>query len=151
MNIYSETTKQREVADYNVYLQLSSLNYTNEAIAEHMSYSKDRLSYLISKYTFRNNLEYKLQEKEGEYFFNGKFYITQSVQNLLTPDEIFEIYTFTQDLVEQHNGIDYLQSFYHKEKRCKLLFIDQLSKPMIESKQFSTNDNHCTLLLVNEY
>jgi len=151
MDLYEETPQQNDIADYNVYLQLKELNYTNESIAEHLSYTKEDLGYLISRHTFRNNLEYKIQEKEGDYFFNGIFYITQSVQNLLTIDEVFEIYTFTQDLVKQHKGIDYLQSFYHVEQDCKLFFIDQLSKSMIENGQFSYQENYCTLMLASDY
>lgn len=151
MDLNRETPQQTDIADYNVYLQLKQLQYSNTDIAKHLSYSEEDLGYLISRYTFRNNLEYKLQEKEGEYFFNGKFYITQSAQNLLSPDEIFEIYTFTQDLVKQHKGIDYLQTFYSVEHDCKLFFIDQLNKPMVESKQYSIEDNYCTLMLVSDY
>ena len=151
MDLHKETPQQRDIADYNVYLQLKELSYTNEAIAEHLSYTKEDLGYLISSHTFRNNLEYKLQENKGEYFFKGTFYITQSVQNLLTTDEIFEIYTFTQDLVKQHKGIDYLQSYYHIEQDCKLFFIDQLNKQMIESNQYSKLDNYCTLMLASDY
>ena len=151
MTIHEETKRQGEIADYNIYLQLKELNYTNQRIAEHMSYSKENLGYLISRYTFEHGLEYKLQEKEGNYFFSGTFYITQTVKNLLTVEEILEIYVFTQDLVKQHQGIDYLQSFYHIEQDCKLFFIDRLNTTMIESKNFSAEDNFCTLMLASEY
>lgn len=151
MDLNRETPQQTDIADYNVYLQLKQLQYSNTDIAKHLSYSEEDLGYLISRHTFRNNLEYKLQESEGEYFFNGTFYITQSVQNLLSPDEIFEIYTFTQDLVKQHKGIDYLQTFYSVEHDCKLFFIDQMNRPMVESKQYSIEDNYCTLMLASDY
>ncbi|MGY0391185.1 hypothetical protein ACW5R3_01330 [Bizionia sp. KMM 8389] len=151
MDLFKETPQQKDIADYNVYVQLKELNCTNESIAEHLSCTKEELGYLISRHTFRNNLEYKLQESEGEYFFNGTFYITQSVQNLLSPDEIFEIYMFTQDLVKQHKGIDYLQTFYSVEHDCKLFFIDQLNKSMLESNQYSKQDNYCTLMLASDY
>lgn len=151
MDLYKETPQQKDIADYNVYLQLKELNYTNKSIAEHLRYAKEELGYLISRHTFRNNIEYKLQESEGQYFFNGTFYITKSVQNLLTTDEIFEIYTFTQDLTKQHKGIDYLQSFYHVEQDCKLFFIDQLNKSMLESNQYCKQDNYCTLMLASDY
>ncbi|MBO3096815.1 hypothetical protein [Gelidibacter pelagius] len=151
MDIFDETPQQREIADHNVYLQLKDLNYTNEEIANHMSYSKENLGYLISRFTFINSLEYKLQEKEGTYQFNGNFYITQSVRNLLDAEEILEIYTFTQDLVKQHKGVDYLQSFYHIEQDCELFFIDQLSKSMKDTNQYSEDDNYCTLMLASDY
>lgn len=148
---YKETPEQKHVADYSVYLQLKELKYTNEDIAEHLSYTKEELGFLISRQTFVNNLEYKLQQCEGNYLFNGTFYITQNVNNLLSKEEIIEIYKFTQDLVKQHNSIDYLQVFYHIEHNCKLFFIDQLDKDIIESKQFDKDANYCTLLLASDY
>ena len=151
MNIHKENDKQREVADYNVYLQLKELNYTNENIAKHLSYSKKELGCLISQHTFINNLEYKLQENEGDYFFHGTFYVTQNVNSCLTPEEILEIYVFTQDLVKQHKSIDYLQVFYSVEQDCKLFFIDQLNKTMLDSNQYTEQDNYCTLMLASDY
>tara|TARA_R110002049_G_scaffold236643_1_gene409759 strand:+ start:1107 stop:1559 length:453 start_codon:yes stop_codon:yes gene_type:complete len=149
--INKENDKQRDVADYNVYLQLKELNYTNEDIAKHLSYSKKELGCLISQHTFIKNLEYKLQENEGDYFFNGTFYVTQNVNSCLTPEEILEIYAFTQDLVKQHKSIDYLQVFYSVEQDCKLFFIDQLNKTMLDSNQYSKQDNYCTLMLASDY
>ena len=142
---------KKNVADYNVYLQLKQLNYTNEDIAKHISYSKKDLGFLISRNTFINNLEYKLQESEGDYYFNGTFYVTENANNCLTLEEITEIYTFTQDLVKQHKGIDYLQSFYSVEQDCKLFFIDNLNKQMIESNHYGKSDNYCTLMLASDY
>ncbi|MDG3582949.1 hypothetical protein [Galbibacter pacificus] len=139
------------IGDYKKYLKFKQLQFTNAQIAEQLDYSKQELANLISTYTFRSNLEYKLQEEEGDYYFNGVFYVTQTVRNTLTANEILEIYIFTQDLVEQHKGIDYLQVFYLIEHDCKLFFIDQLSKAMIESNQYSTEDNYCTLMLSSEY
>jgi hypothetical protein len=151
MDIYNETPEQKHIADYNVYLQLKQLHYSNAGIAEHLSYSKEDLGYLISRYTFKNNLEYQLQQQEGNYCFSGKFYITSNAQSLLTTEEILEIYTFTQDLVKQHQGVDYLQVFYCIEQNCKLFFVDNLSKSMLESGQYSKDDHYCTLMLVSDY
>ena len=106
---------------------------------------------MISSYYFTNNLEYKIQETEGHYHFSGTFYITKAVQETLTTEEIIEIYKFIQDQVKQHNGIDYLQTFYSIEHDCKLFFIDQLNTSMIESNQYSKQDNYCTLMLSNDY
>ncbi len=47
-----ETLEQRDIADYNVYLQLNKLNYTDADIADHMSYTKQQLANLIRKFTF---------------------------------------------------------------------------------------------------
>ncbi|WP_407557327.1 hypothetical protein [Winogradskyella sp. 4-2091] len=151
MTDFKETPQQKHIADYNVYLQLRDLNYTNTDIAKHLNYSNEQLGYLISRYTFKNSLEYSLQENEGDYYFNGKFYVTQNASTCLTPDEILEIYTFTQQLVKQHKGIDYLQSFYSVEQDCKLFFIDNLSKSIIESGNYREQDNYCTLMLASDY
>lgn len=147
-----ETKQEKEAADYSAYLQLKNLNYSNTRIAEHISYTKQELGNLISTYYFVNNLEYQIQENEEEnYFFNGTFYITKSVEETLTSEEIIEIYQFVQDLVKQHNGIDYLQTFYSIEHNCKLFFIDQLNSSMIENKQYSDKENYCTLMLSSDY
>ncbi len=151
MDLYKETPQQKEIADYNVYLQLKQLKYTNIDIANHLSYTKEELGCLVSQYTFKNNLEYKLQESEGDYHFNGTFYVTQNVNTCLTPDEILEIYTFTQDMVKQHKGIDYIQSFYSIEQDCELFFVDNLSMQMIKSDYFSKLDNYCMLMLASDY
>ncbi|MFV0531748.1 MAG: hypothetical protein ACK5MD_09985 [Flavobacteriales bacterium] len=146
-----ENENQKQVADYQAYLELKKLHYTNTDIAKHLSYSKKELGYLISRFTFATPLEYKLQEQEGDYHFNGKFFITANAKSVLTSDEIQEIYAFTQQLVEQHKGIDYLQVFYSIEQDCKLFFICNLSKKMIESGNYSAEDNYCTLMLASDY
>ena len=151
MEQYNETPQQKDSANYNISLQLKKLNYTNEDIAKHLGYSNENLGYLISQFTFKNSLEYKLQEQRGDYCFNGTFYVTRNVRDCLTTEEILEIYTFTQDLVKQHKGINYLQSFYGIEQDCKLFFIDQFDKTMIERNQYSKEDNYCTLILTSDY
>lgn len=146
-----ENKNQKQFADYQAYLELKKLQYTNADIAKHLSYSKSDLGYLISRFTFTNPLEYKLQEQEGTYHFGGKFYITSNAKNILTSEEIKEIYDFIQDLVKQHGGIDYLQVFYCAEHDCKLFFIDNLNKQMIKSGDYKAEDNYCTLMLASDY
>ncbi len=151
MNSLKEFNSFTHDNDYNTYLKLKKLKYTNADIAKQLNYSKEQLGFLISRYYFKSNIEYQLQEIEGSYHFNGSFYITASVQESLTPEEILEIYQFVQDLVVQHNGIDYLQTFYHVEQDCKLFFIDQLNTKMLESGQYSISDNYSTLMLSSDY
>lgn len=91
------------------------------------------------------------QGQEGKFFFSGQFYVTRGVEDLLSYDEIFELYRRVKQLVLEKNGLDYLQVFKHKQTKQKLFFIDQLSKEMIASGQFRPEDNHCTLLLADEY
>lgn len=94
---------------------------------------------------------YQPQEKEGSYEFSGSFFVTAGVQQTLNHDEIFDIYLFIKLLVKDAKNLDYLQVFIHKETAQKLFFIDQLNKEMIESGQYSVQDNYCTLLLAQEY
>lgn len=131
-----ENKRVKQFDDYNTYLHLKTLKYSNDYISKHLNYSLEHLGYLISSYTFKNNIEYQLQHKKGNSSFKGKFHCSLSVQNILTTDEISEIYNFTKDLVLQHQHIYHIQTFYSIEQNCELLFIDTCDK--------------CVLLLVNE-
>ena len=57
----------------------------------------------------------KPQEQEGTYFFSGQFYITRGVQELLIPEEVHRIYLEIQQLVEEQEGLDYLQVYVHED------------------------------------
>lgn len=92
----------------------------------------------------------KPQEKPGSYFFSGKFYATQGVTAVLLEPEIMAIYLDVQEFVQQENGIDYLQVYESDDGRTVWL-IDQLDKGMIASGDFRPEDNHCTMLLPEEY
>jgi uncharacterized protein YqjF (DUF2071 family) len=91
------------------------------------------------------------QDQEGEYFFSGAFYATRGIQERLSEIEILELYRRIQQLVREKKGLDYLVVFKHKQTAEKLFFIDQLNKKMIASGGFRAEDNHCTLLLAEEY
>jgi len=93
----------------------------------------------------------KPQEKDGTYFFSGQFLVTIGVQNLLDSQEIKDIYLEIQRLVKEQSGLDYLQVYECEGKAEKLFFIDQLNVEMIESGEFTSEDNHCTLLLGSEH
>ncbi len=93
----------------------------------------------------------KPQEQEGEYYFSGKFYTTQGVQAILSPEEILSIYNDVQQMVVEQEGIDYLVVYIHEDSGQKLFFIDQLNKGMIESGDYLPEYNHCTLMLASEY
>jgi len=90
------------------------------------------------------------QEREGNYFFSGRFYVTRGVTRELSLEEIVFICQDLSRFVLQENGADYLQVYTDEQER-KLFFIDQLSKEMIESGQFQPDDNYCTLLWSHEY
>lgn len=92
----------------------------------------------------------KPQENPGKYFFSGKFYITQGVSNSLTLEEITSICLDLKAFVEEQNGIDYLQVYECSDGRT-VWFIDQLDEAMIASGDFAPEENHCTMLLPEEY
>lgn len=93
----------------------------------------------------------KPQEKDGTYMFCGQFLATSGVAALLTQGDIQSIYNETQSLVDEHNGLDYLQVYVNEETNGKLFFIDQLNQEMIASGGHRKEDNYCTLLLAEEY
>lgn len=92
----------------------------------------------------------KPQECPGNYFFSGAFLVTQGVQAKLTQEEILLIYLDLQEFVKREGGVDYLQ-VYESSDRRKVWLIDQLDQQMIESGEFQPEDNHCTMLLPEEY
>lgn len=92
----------------------------------------------------------KPQEQEGNYYFSGTFLVTRGVNNKLSQEEIAAIYLTIQQLVEQEDGLDYLQVFVN-QRGDKLFFMDQLSKDMIEEGEFKPEDNYCTLMFSHEY
>ena len=92
----------------------------------------------------------KPQESSGKYFFSGKCYATQGVQAVLSQEEIYFIYLDVKKFVTQENGIDYLQVYECTDGR-KVWLIDQLDESMIASGDFAPEDNHCTMLLPEEY
>ena len=94
--------------------------------------------------------ERKPQEQEGNYHFSGKFLVTRGVNEALSQEEILAIYQEIKQLVEEKEGLDYLQIFVN-EKGDKLFFIDQLNKQMIESGDFAAEHNYRTLMFSSEY
>ncbi|HET8885608.1 MAG TPA: hypothetical protein VFM70_04555 [Salinimicrobium sp.] len=144
-------TTDKSHQDYLTYLDLREKKIPNVEIAQKLGYSKKQFGYLISHYEFRSNLEYHLPEREGNYHFGGNFYLTQGVMDSIAKKEIADIFTFIKRLVKQHDGIDYLQTFYSIDNDCKLFIIDNLSKEMIESGKYDISDNYFTLMLASEY
>lgn len=96
------------------------------------------------------NWKRKPQESPGKYFFSGHFITTQGIRAALSQEEIQYIYSDVKEFVKQENGIDYLQVYENEDGR-KIWIIDQLNQEMIESGDFALEDNHCTMLLPEEY
>jgi hypothetical protein len=93
----------------------------------------------------RQNQEHYNQK----YLFNGNLFVTAGIKEELTPEEVAYIYADVRQFAEEQKGIDYLQVF-KDEKGRKVWIIDQLDKNMIESGDYSKEDNHCTLLFPEE-
>ena len=93
----------------------------------------------------------KPQESTGTYCFSGTLYLTRGIQASLTEYEILQIITDLKAFIEQEKtGIDYLQVYECTDGR-KIWLIDQLDQEMIASGEFQPEDNHCTMLLPEEY
>lgn len=90
------------------------------------------------------------EQQNQKYFFNGNFYVTVGIKEHLTPEEVASIFADVRLFAEEQKGIDYLQVYLDENGR-KLFFIDQLDKDMIESGDFASEDNHCTLMFAHEY
>ena len=93
--------------------------------------------------------ERQAQEQNGTYRFDGNFTVTRGVDALLSKIEIHAIYFHIRALVEQEDGLDYLQVFVHRETGQKLFFIDQINDAM--KKEHPPEHNYCTLMLAEEY
>ncbi|WP_052600017.1 hypothetical protein [Aureispira sp. CCB-QB1] len=87
----------------------------------------------------------------GDYWFDGKFFVTRNVQNTLSEEEITLIYAHIINLVQQKGGQDYLQVFEQKEAEYKLFFIDQVTRESLQNGEQPNEHNYCTLLFDWEY
>jgi hypothetical protein len=94
------------------------------------------------------------QERKGEYFFNGKSYITTNLMNEIPNDEIIWIISDLKEFIQKEQGIDYLVVYIHSDGR-KIFCIDQLSKSMMENDLYSKEEiekyNYWTMLFAEEY
>jgi len=90
------------------------------------------------------------QEREGTYFFSGKFLVTATVNEELSQAEILAIYRDVKSYVKENEGADYLFVYIDEDER-KLFFIDQLNSEMIASGGHPPEHNYCTLLFAHEY
>lgn len=94
------------------------------------------------------------QERKGDYFFNGKSYVTTNLINEIPAEEIMWIISDLKAFVQQEQGIDYLVVYLRSDGR-KIFCIDQLSKSMMENDLYTTEDlkryNYWTMLFAEEY
>ena len=94
------------------------------------------------------------QERKGDYFFNGKSYITRNLLNEIPLEEILNIIFDLKAFIQQERGIDYLVVYIRSDGR-KIYCIDQLSKSMIGSGNYTKEEireyNYWTMLFSEEY
>ncbi|NVN96008.1 MAG: hypothetical protein HXX18_12070 [Bacteroidetes bacterium] len=94
------------------------------------------------------------QEKHGNYIFNGKSYMTTKIMNEISNEEIMWIISDLKEFVQQEKEIDYLIVYRRNDGR-KIFCIDQLSKSMMESGEYSEEEireyDYWTILFAEEY
>ena len=89
--------------------------------------------------------------EEGDYWFDGRFYVTNALDATLSKAELMLIYADIKNAVGQHGGQDYLQVYVQKEKGYKLFLIDNVPRTSLLTGDTSQEDNYCTLMFANEY
>ena len=96
----------------------------------------------------------QVQERENDYVFNGKLYVTSIISEELSTEELASIINDIRKVVKENVGIDYLQVYKHPDGR-KIFCIDQLSRSMLDgdgySKKEKKNYNYWTMLYSYEY
>ena len=94
------------------------------------------------------------QEREGDYFFNGKSYITSNLMTEIPANEIMCIISDLKTFIKDEKGIDYLVVYIRADGR-KIFCIDQLSKSMMENGDYTEKEikeyNYWTMLFNEEY
>ena len=88
------------------------------------------------------------QEQNGDYYFDGRVFVTNNVQADIPQAELIEIIEHLQTLAKEQEGIDYLQVF-KTEDGDKIYVIDQITKSQVKT---SPEEYHyCTILYPYEY
>lgn len=93
------------------------------------------------------------QEKfNPDYIFKGKVILTAGAVTKLLELHIdaMELINMLKKKAEVEGGIDYLQRFKLPDGEI-IWVIDQLSRAMIASGKYDTEENICTILLPSEY
>ena len=101
-----------------------------------------------------NEWKRRPQEQKGDYYFNGTMYCTTKVMNAIGLEIVSAIVHDLKARAKAEQGIDYLQ-VYERNDGLKIFCIDQLSKKMMESGDYTPEEiseyNHFTILFPEEY
>ena len=91
---------------------------------------------------------YQQQEKDGDYWFDGKIYMTANIQSEIPNAELQAIILFLKMLALKQEGLDYLQVFIANDG-TKIFVIDQITRQQVaDSPQ---EYHHFTTLFPHEY
>lgn len=90
------------------------------------------------------------QEDQG-YWFAGKCIRTASIAADLSIDEITDIIGDLQQTAITAKGIDYLQTYIHKETGKKIWVIDQVTRTALTDGTHPPEHNYFTILYPHEY
>jgi hypothetical protein len=87
-----------------------------------------------------------------DYIFKGEVILTAGAVTKLLELHIdaMELINILRKKAEAEGGIDYLQRFRLPDGEL-IWIIDQLSKAMLASGKYDTEENICTILLPSEY
>lgn len=91
------------------------------------------------------------EQEKGDYWFDGRFLVTSTVDSTLSREELLLIYADIQNLVGQHGGQDYLQVYVQKDEDYKLFLIDNVSRSSLLRGEHPSEHNYCTLMFDYEY
>ena len=93
----------------------------------------------------------KQQEKDGDYFFDGKLFVTRGVFEKIPTMEVVWIIKDVQAFANENNGADYLQVYESESTGQTLWVMDQISRSARLAGHHPTEHHYFTILFPNEY
>lgn len=93
----------------------------------------------------------KEQEQDGDYWFDGKLFVTRGVNEQLSEIEIHLLIGDGINLAAQQGGCDYLIVYQNEKRGLRLYFIDQVTRQELADGIHPEEHHYATLLLDIEY
>ena len=90
------------------------------------------------------------QEKPGDYWFAGKFFVAMEVFEEINYLEVADIVRDVQEFARQEKGADHLQVYLNEVTGRKILVIDQVTKAELRNGTRSEEHNFFTILFPEE-
>lgn len=91
------------------------------------------------------------QESPGDYWFAGKFFVTQRVFDEIPTLEVADIIRDVQTFAQQEQGVDYLQVYINDMTGAKVWVIDQVTRTELQEGTQPEEHNYFTILFPEEY